>query len=114
MKDDRFKNVRFKYYIEDDEVVNFAFISEWIDLVSDLEEFNRFEINRIPLIVGDQFDMLPAVVTEIKELKTPIIAILHQHLWDEEIKGLSICSVNRKKIPITAYLSRIELVKFIC
>lgn len=53
MKDDRFKNVRFKYYIEDDEFVNFEFISEWIDLVSDLEEFNRFEINRIPLIVGD-------------------------------------------------------------
>ena len=77
-----------------------------------MEEFNRFEINRIPLIVGDQFDMLPAVVTEIKELKTPLIAILHQHLWDNEIKGLSICSVNLKKKPITSYLSRKELIKF--
>ena len=77
-----------------------------------MEEFNRFEINRIPLIVGDQFDMLPAVVTEIKELKTPLIAILHKYLWDEQIKGLSICSVNLKKKPITSYLSRKELVKF--
>jgi len=77
-----------------------------------LEEFNRFEINRIPLIVGDQFDMLPAVVTEIKEFNTPIIAVLHKYLSDEEIKGLSICSVNVKKKPITAYLSRKELVNF--
>ena len=112
MKDDRFKNIRFKYYIEDDEFLVFEFISEWIDLVSDLEEFNRFEINRIPLIVGDQFDMLPAVITEIKELKTPIIAVLRQQLWDEQIKGLSICSVNLKKKPITAYLARKELINF--
>lgn len=112
MKDHRFKDVRFKYYIEDDEFVNFEFISEWIDLVSDLEEFNRFEINRIPLIVGDQFEMLPAVITEVKELKTPIIAVLRKQLWDKQIKGLSICSVNVKKIPITSYLSRKELVNF--
>jgi|GEM_PF-5519652 len=52
MKDHRFKDVRFKFYIEDDMLINFEFISEWIDFISDLEEFNRFEINRIPLIVG--------------------------------------------------------------
>lgn len=97
LKDDRFKNVRFKYYIEDDKFLGFEFISEWIDLVSDLEEFNCFEINRIPLIVGDQFQLLPAVIIEIKELKTPVIAVLRQQLWDKEIKGLSICSVNLKK-----------------
>ena len=111
-KDHRFKDVRFKFYIEDDMSINFEFISEWIDLVSDLEEFNRFEINRIPLIVGDQFELLPSVITEIKELKTPIIAVLRQQLWDSKIKGLSICSVNLKKKPITSYLSRKELVKF--
>jgi len=111
-KDFRFKDVRFKFYIEDDMFINFEFISEWIDLISDLEEFNRFEINRIPLIVGDQFELLPSVITEIKELKTPIIAVLRQQLWDSKIKGLSICSVNLKKKPITSYLSRKELVKF--
>ncbi len=112
MKDDRFKNVRFKHYIEDDKFLGFEFISEWIDLVSDLEEFNRFEINRIPLIVGDQFEMLPAVITEIKEFNTPIIAVLRQQLWDEQINGLSICTVNLKKKPITSYLSRKEMILF--
>ena len=61
------------------------------------KSFNRFEINRIPLIVGDQFEMLPTVITEIKEFNTPIIAVLRQQLWDEQIKSLSICSVNLKK-----------------
>ena len=114
MKNQEFCNYRFKYYCKNGKCLgqDFEFISEWIDLVSDLEEFNRFEINRIPLIVGDQFDMLPAVVTEIKELKTPIIAVLRQQLWDEQIKGLSICAVNLKKKPITSYLSRKELVNF--
>jgi len=66
----------------------------------------------ISLIVGDQFEILPAVITEVKELKTPIIAVLRQQLWDEQIKSLSICSVNLKKKPITSYLSRKELVNF--
>ena len=47
-----------------------------------------------------------------KIIKKPYNSSTSSKLWDEQIKGLSICSVNLKKKPITSYLSRKELVNF--
>ena len=56
---------------------SFDFISEWIDIVDNVDEFNAVERNRVPLFIGSEPELLPAELSyEGVRLKSPVIAIL--------------------------------------
>ena len=61
MKNQEFCNYRFKYYCKNGKCLgqDFDFISEWIDLVDNVDEFNAVEKNRIPLFLGSEPELLP-------------------------------------------------------
>jgi len=115
MKNQEFCNYRFKYYCENGNCLgpDFDFIAEWIDIVDNVEEFNAIERNRVPLFIGSEPELLPAVLSdEGLRLKSPIIAILIKALISNKVLGLGFYSIKPYKRNEKAYLKRRELVFF--
>ncbi len=113
IKDERFNDYRFKIFSPNGTVTfAFDFISEWIDIVTDIEEFNSFEIRRIPLFIGTQFGVYPKVFEEDRILHTPIVGILFKSILSGHVSGLSIYSVNLNKKGGEAFNDRNRLVRF--
>ena len=115
MKNQEFCNYRFKYYCKNGKCLgqDFDFISEWIDLVDNVDEFNAVEKNRIPLFLGSEPELLPAVLSEEGiRLKSPIIAILIKTLVSNKVLGLGFYSIKPRRSNEWAYMKRRELVFF--
>lgn len=115
MKNQEFCNYRFKYYCEDGNCLgpDFDFITEWIDLVDDVDEFNAIKKNRLPLFLGSTPELLPGQLSdEGVQLKMPVIAILNRTLVTNKTLGLGFYSIKPIKSNEKAYLSRRELVFF--
>ena len=115
MKNQEFCSYRFKYYCEKDLYLgpDFDFIFEWIDLVDNVAEFNAIERNRVPLFIGSEPELLPALLSdEGLRLKSPIIAILMKTLVSNKVLGLGFYSIRPYKSNEKAYLKRRELVFF--
>lgn len=115
MENQEFRNFRFKYYCKDDICLgaDFDFITEWIDLVDDVDEFNTIEKNRVPLFLGSTPELLPGQLSDDGiQLKMPLIAILNRTLVTNETLGLGFYSIKPKKSNERAYLRRRELVFF--
>jgi len=100
MKNQEFCNYSFKYYCKNDKCLgqDFDFISEWIDLVDNVDEFNAVEKNRIPLFLGSEPELLPAVLSEENlHLKSPVIAILkNMIIVSNKVLGLGFYSIKPK------------------
>ena len=93
MKNQEFCSYRFKYYCKNDNCLgpDFDFVSEWIDIVDNMDEFNAFEMNRVPLFIGSKPELLPALLSdEGLRLKSPIIAILIKTLISNKVLGLGL------------------------
>lgn len=60
MKNQEFCNYRFKYYCKHGKCLrpNFDFISEWIDIMDNVAEFNAIEENKVPLFIGSEPELL--------------------------------------------------------
>jgi len=115
MKNQEFCNYRFKYYCEDGNCYgpDFDFISEWIDLVDNVDEFNAIERNRVPLFIGSDPKLLPGQLShEGIRLKSPIIAILKKTLISNKVLGLGFYSIKSRRSNERAYIKRRELVFF--
>jgi hypothetical protein len=116
MKNTEFCNYRFKYYCEKGNRLepNFDFISEWIDIVDNVDEFNAIEKNRIPLFLGSEPELLPAVLSdEGLRLKSPIIAILvNTIITSNKVLGLGFYSIKPRRSNEKSYRRRRELVFF--
>ena len=116
MKNQEFCNYRFKYYCKNGKCLgpNFDFISEWIDIVDNVAEFNAIEENRVPLFIGSEPELLPAVLSEEGlHLKSPIIAILLKTIIvSNKVLGLGFYSIKTKRNNEKSYTKRRELVFF--
>ena len=116
MKNQEFCNYRFKYYCKNGKCLgqDFDFISEWIDLVDNVDEFNAVEKNRIPLFLGSEPELLPAVLSEENlRLKSPVIAILKNMLIvSNKVLGLGFYSIKPRRSNERAYMKRRELIFF--
>jgi len=116
MKNQEFCNYRFKYYCRNGKCLgqDFDFISEWIDLVDNVDEFNAIEKNRIPLFLGSEPELLPAVLSEENlRLKSPVIAILkNMIIVSNKVLGLGFYSIKPRRSNERAYMKRRELIFF--
>jgi len=116
MKNQEFCNYRFKYYCKNGKCLgqDFDFISEWIDLVDNVDEFNAVEKNRIPLFLGSEPELLPAVLSEENlRLKSPVIAILkNMIIVSNKVLGLGFYSIKPRRSNERAYMKRRELIFF--
>ncbi len=116
MKNQEFCNYRFKYYCKNGKCLgqDFDFISEWIDLVDNVDEFNAVEKNRIPLFLGSEPELLPAVLSEEGiRLKSPVIAILkNMIIVSNKVLGLGFYSIKPRRSNERAYMKRRELIFF--
>ena len=116
MKNQESCNYRFKYYCRNGKCLgqDFDFISEWIDLVDNVDEFNAIEKNRIPLFLGSEPELLPAVLSEENlRLKSPVIAILkNMIIVSNKVLGLGFYSIKPRRSNERAYMKRRELIFF--
>lgn len=114
MQNQEYGKYRFKYYCKDSNYLGaFDFISEWIDLVDDVDEFNAIEKNRVPLFLGSTPELLPGKLSDDGiQLKIPVIAILNKTLVTNKTLGLGFYSIKPRKSNERAYLRRRELVFF--